>query len=104
MTKHIVTREIRDNKIRELARVSLSRAATTRWMPGALALAHSSCRRCSSNFVSTRHLTIMNLLIIDVSTAGRDNPCARCRRFSGLLIFFRTYQKNDVCQFLGSNI
>ena len=47
--KHIVTREIRDNKIRELARVYLSRAVTTRWIPGALAPARSSCRRCSSN-------------------------------------------------------
>ena len=30
MTKHIVTREIRDNKFRELVRVYLSRAVTTR--------------------------------------------------------------------------
>ena len=36
VTKHIVTREIRDNKIRELARVYLSRAVTTRWMSDAL--------------------------------------------------------------------
>ena len=34
MTKHIVIREIRDNRTRELARVYLSRAVTTRWMPG----------------------------------------------------------------------
>ena len=76
VTKHIVTRKIRDNKIRELARVSLSRAVTTRWMPGALAPARSSCRRCSSNSASTRHLTfaITNLLITDVGTAGRDTP------------------------------
>ena len=74
VTKQIVTREIRDNKIRELARVCLSQAVTTRWMPGALALARSSCRRCSSNSASTRHLTfaITNLLITDVGTAGRD--------------------------------
>ena len=76
MTKHIVTREIRDNKIRELARVCLSRALTTRRMPGALAPARSSCRRCSSNSASTRHLTfaITNLLITDIGTAGRDTP------------------------------
>ena len=37
MTKLIVTGEIRDNKTRELARVYLSRAVTTRWMPGASA-------------------------------------------------------------------
>ena len=75
MTKYIVTREIHDNKTRELARVYLSRAVTTRWMPGALAPAHSSYRRCSSNSVSTRYLTIAitNLLITDVCTAGRDN-------------------------------
>ena len=75
VTKHIVTREIRDNKIRELARVYLSRAVTTRWMPGALARARSSCRRCSSNSTSTHHLTfaITNLLITDFGTAGRDN-------------------------------
>ena len=42
MTKHIVTREIRDSKIRELARVYLSRAVTTRWIPGALARARLS--------------------------------------------------------------
>ena len=74
VTKHIVTREIRDNKIREFARVYLSRAVTTRWMPGALAPARSSCHRCSSNSASTRHLTfaITNLLITDVGTAGRD--------------------------------
>ena len=42
---------------------------------GALAPARSSCRRCSSNSASTRHLTfaITNLLITDVATAGRDN-------------------------------
>ena len=75
MTRHIVTREIRDNKIRELARVYLSRAVTTRWMPGALASARSSCCRCSSNSASTRHLTfaITNLLITDVGTAGRGS-------------------------------
>ena len=75
VTKHIVTREIRDNKIRELARVYLSRVVTTRWMPGALAPARSSCRRYSSNSASTRHLTfaITNLLIADVGTAGRNN-------------------------------
>ena len=75
MTKHIVTREIRDNKTRELARVYLSRAVTTRWMPGTLAPARASYRRCSSNSASTRHLTfaITNLLITDVGTAGRDN-------------------------------
>ena len=74
VTKHIVTREIRDNKIREFTRVYLSRAVTTRWIPGALAPARSSCRRCSSNFASTRHLAfaITNLLITDVGTAGRD--------------------------------
>ena len=33
VTKHIVTREIRDNETRELARVYLSRTVTTRWMP-----------------------------------------------------------------------
>ena len=56
VTKHIVTREIRDNKIR------------------ALAPARSSYRRCSSNSASKRHLTfaITNLLITDVGTAGRD--------------------------------
>ena len=32
MTKHIVVHEIRDNKTRELARVSLSRAVTKRWI------------------------------------------------------------------------
>ena len=71
MTKHMVTREIRDNKIRELARVSLSAAVTTRWMPGALAPARSSCRRCSSNTALTRHLTfaIMNLLITEAYLA-----------------------------------
>ena len=76
MTKDIVTREIRDKKIRELARVYLSRAVTTRWMPGALAPARSSCRRCSSNSASTCHLTfaITNSLIPDVGTAGRDTP------------------------------
>ena len=75
VTKHIVTREIHDNKIRELARVYLSRAVTTRWMPGALAPARSSCR-CSSNSASTRHLTfaVTNLLITDVGTAGCDTP------------------------------
>ena len=75
MTKHIVTREIRDNKIRELARVYLSRAVITRWMPGALAPARSSCRRFSSNSALTRHLTfaMTNLLITDVGTAGRDS-------------------------------
>ena len=76
VTKHIVTREIRDNKIGELARVYLSRAVTTRWMPGALAPARSSCRRCSSNSASTRHLTFAimnyNYIITDVGTAGRD--------------------------------
>ena len=74
MTKHIVIREIRDNRTRELARVSLSRAVTSRWMPGALAPARSSCRRCSSNSASTRHPTfaITNLLITDVGTTGRD--------------------------------
>ena len=74
VTKHIVTREIRDNKIRELARMYLSRSVTTRWMPGALAPARLSCRRCSSNSASKRHLTfaITNLLITDVGTAGRD--------------------------------
>ena len=49
MTGHIVTREIRDNKTRKLARMYLSRAVTTRWMPGALTLGRSSCHRCSSN-------------------------------------------------------
>ena len=44
MTKHIVIRKIRDSKARELARVYLSRTVTTRWMPGALVPAHSSCR------------------------------------------------------------
>ena len=75
VTKHIVTREIRNNKIREFARVYLSRAVTTRWMPGTLAPARSSCRRCSSNSASTRHLTlaITNLLITDVGKAGRDS-------------------------------
>ena len=68
VTKHIVTREIRDNKIRELARVYLSRAVTTRWMSGALAPTRSSCRRCSSNLT----FAITNLLITDVCTAGRD--------------------------------
>ena len=74
VTKHIVTREIRDNKIREFERVYLSRAVTTRCMPGAFAPKRSSCRRCSSNSASTRHLTfaITNLLITDVGTAGRD--------------------------------
>ena len=74
MTKHIVTRKIRDNKIRELGRLCLSRALTTRWMPGALPPVHSSCCRCSSNSASSRHLTfaITNLLITDVGTAGRD--------------------------------
>ena len=74
VTKYIVTREIRDNKIRELARVYPSRAVTTRWMSGALAPVRSSCHRCNSNSASTRHLTfaITNLLITDVSTAGRD--------------------------------
>ena len=74
MTKHIVTREIRDNKNRELARVFLSRAVTTRGMPGDLAPARSSWRRCSSNSASMRHLTFatMNLLITDVGTAGHD--------------------------------
>ena len=72
MTKHIATRKIRDNKTRELARVYLSRAVTTRWMPVDLAPARSSCRRCSSNSASTRHLTfaITNLLITDVGTAA----------------------------------
>ena len=75
MTKHIVTREIRDNKTRELGREYLSRAVTTRWMPGALASARSSCRRCSSNSASTRHLRflITILLITEVGTTGRDN-------------------------------
>ena len=75
VTKYIVTREIRDNKVRELAPVYPSRAVTTRWMPGALAPARSSCRRCSSNSASTRHLAfaITNLLITNVGTAGRDN-------------------------------
>ena len=41
MTKHTVTGEIRDNRIRELARGYLSRAVTTRWMPGAFAPARS---------------------------------------------------------------
>ena len=74
VTKHIVTREIRDNNTREHARVYLSRVVTTRWMPGALAPVRSSCRRCSSNSASTRHLTfaITDLLITDVGTAGRD--------------------------------
>ena len=68
MTKHIVTREIRDNKTRELARVYLSRAVITRWMPGALTPARSSCRRWSSNSASTHHLTFAttNLLIADL--------------------------------------
>ena len=75
MTKHIVTPEIRDNKTRELACVYLSRAGTTRRMPGALPPARSSCRRCSSNSASTRHLTfaITNLLITDIGTAGCDS-------------------------------
>ena len=74
MTKYIVTRDIPDNKTRELARVSLSRAVTTRWMPGGLAPARLSCRRRSSNYASTRHLTfaITTLLITDVGTVGRD--------------------------------
>ena len=77
MTKHIVTREIRDNKTRELARVYLSRAVTTRWMLGALAPARSSCCRCGSNSASTRHLTfaITNFLITDVGTAYHENVC-----------------------------
>ena len=44
MIKHIITREIRVNKIREFTRVYLSLAVTTRWMPGALVPARSSCR------------------------------------------------------------
>ena len=74
MTKHIVIREISDNNTRELARVYLSRAVITRRMPSALAPARSSCRRCSSNSASTRHLTfaLTNLFITDVGTAGRD--------------------------------
>ena len=75
VTKHIVNREIRDNKIRELARVYLSRAVTTRWMTGALPPARSSCRRCNPNTASTRHLTfaMTNILITDVGTAGLDS-------------------------------
>ena len=47
-----------------------------RWMPGALAPARSSCRRCSLNTASSRHLTfaITNLLVTDVDMAGRDTP------------------------------
>ena len=73
MTKHIVIHQIRDNIIRELARVYLSRAVTTRWIPSALAPARSSCRRCSSNTASTHHLTfaVTKLIITDVGTAGR---------------------------------
>ena len=75
MKRPIVIRKTRVNKNRELARVYLLRAVTTRWMPGALAPARSSCSRCSSNSAPTRHLTfaITNLLITDVGTAGRDS-------------------------------
>ena len=75
MTRLIVIRETSVNKHREPARVCLSQAVTTRWMPGALAPAHSSCHRCSSNSASTHHLPFAttNLLITDVGTAGCDS-------------------------------
>ena len=60
MTKHIVTREIRDNKIRELARRLWRR--------------HACHVVDATQSASTRHLTfaITNSLITDVGTAGRD--------------------------------